>query len=115
MTDAHLSPTPSSSRPTSRVDVPPAGDPGVGAVVEGAVGGCQTHRQDEIVEGDGRRQLQQADVVVRVAGVVVGMVDDLRYGARHLVGVSALLLLAAQVQRQGAGYRAGRHTQHNTT
>lgn len=71
--------------------------------MEGAVGGRQTRRQDEVIEGDGSVQPQQADVVVRGGGVVVGVVDDLRHAATHLVGVGALLLLAAQEQRQGVG------------
>lgn len=75
--------------------------------MEGAAVGRQAHRQDEVVEGDGLRQPQQADVVVRGVGVVVGMVDDLRHAATHFVGVSALLLLAAQKQRQGAGRVSG--------
>lgn len=104
------------SGPTVCSNVAPAGDPGVGAVVEGALGGRQTRRQDEVGEGDGRREPQQADVVVRGGAVIVGMVDDLRHRATHLVGVGALLLLAAQEDRQGAGADPGdtQETQPNS-
>lgn len=75
--------------------------------MEAAVGGRQAHGPDEVAEGDGLRQPQQADVVVRGPGVVVGVVDDLGHAAAHLVGVGALLLLAAQEQRHRAGGDAG--------
>lgn len=73
--------------PTSRSDIPPAGDPGVGAVVEGAVWGSQADGQDVAGEVHRRGELQQADVVVKGSGVVVGMSSDLLHRSRHLVGV----------------------------
>lgn len=91
-----------SSEPTFSCDVPPAGDPGVGAAEEGAGRGCQAHGSDVVVEGDRRGELQEADVVVVVVGVgsVVRVNYDLCNRPRHLVRVGAFLILATQIHKQ---------------
>lgn len=89
--------------PTSRSNVAPAGDPGVGASVEGALGGGQADRLD--VGGERHRccELQEGDVVVKRVRAVVGMIEDPRDPHRLLVGVGAQLALAAQVHGHAAG------------
>lgn len=88
--------------PTSWSDVAPAGDPGVNAAVEGAVWSCQADRQDVFGETHRRGELQEADVIVVGVGVVVGMIDDLCYLSRHLIGVKSFLSLATQIHNQTA-------------
>lgn len=83
-------------------DVAPAGDPGVSAVVEGAVWSCQADRQDVFGESHRRGELQEADVIVVSVGVVVRMIDDLCYSLRHLIGVRSFLTLATQIHNQAA-------------
>ena len=88
------------SEPTLRCDVPPAGDPGVGAAEEGAVRGCQAHGSDVVGEGDRRGELQEADVVVDRPRVVVRVIDDPCNRPQHLVRVDAFLILATQIHNQ---------------
>ncbi len=91
--------------PTSKSNGAPAGDPAVGAAVEGAACGGKADRQDEAGKSDPGREPQEGDVVVKSRGAVVGMIDDLRYCSWHLIGVWSLLTLATQINTQRA--RAG--------
>lgn len=90
-------------KPTSRSNVAPAGDPGVGVAVEGALGGRQADGLD--VGGKRHRccELQEGDVVVKRSRVVVGMIVDLCDPQHLLVGVVALLVLTTQIHSHAAG------------
>lgn len=89
--------------PTSGSNVAPAGDPGVGAGVEGALGGGQADRLD--VGGKRHRcfELQEGDVVVNRSRVVVGMIDDPCDSQHLLVGVGAHLALSTQIHGHSVG------------
>lgn len=85
---------------TSRLDVPPSRDPDVGPGGEVAAARRQAHGDDEVGEGDGGGELQQADVVVEGDAVVVGVADDAGHGPGLLVGVEGLLGQPARVHQQ---------------
>lgn len=68
--------------------------------MESAAGGWEADRQDEAGESHRRGELEQSNVVVISVRVVVGMIDDLCYGPRHLVGVSSFLALTTQIHDQ---------------
>lgn len=85
---------------TSEPDVPPSGDPDISAGAENAVGRRQANRNDEVGEGDGGGEPQQADVVVEGVIVVVRVTDDLGHAFGHLVGVDGQLSQPAQVDHQ---------------
>lgn len=60
---------------TVSADSSKSGDPAFGSIVVAAAG-CQTHRFDVVVEGDGRGQLQQGDVISYCYAAVIRMLDD---------------------------------------
>ncbi|KAK0144238.1 Pro-Pol polyprotein [Merluccius polli] len=73
-----------------------AGDPADGASVDRAALCSQADGHDVVGELDRRGETKKADVVVTTEGVVLGVNDDLRDVAGHLVGVAVLLALTAQ-------------------
>lgn len=81
--------------------VTPASDFAHGA--SGGTAGGQSHRLHVLVEGGGRAQLDQHDVVVDVVGAVVGVADDAGGADELLVSLGDLDVVLSHTNLHTAG------------